>query len=153
VLLARRGRRLLRGGGWGDQVAVAAVVALLPLAFRSVRNIGPFLVLAPVAASRLLGPDFRLKRRAPAPLSPDHPRLNAGILGAFIAGAAVAVVAAWATSFPRLGGRPLPDGVLGAVRACPEPLYNHYNQGGFLIWFLPEKPVFVDSRQDPYPLP
>jgi hypothetical protein len=22
-----------------------------------------------------------------------------------------------------------------------------------LIWFVPEKPVFIDSRQDPYPLP
>ena len=37
------------------------------------------------------------------------------------------------------------------MRACPDPLYNHYDQGGFLIWFLPERRVFVDSRHDPYP--
>ena len=23
---------------------------------------------------------------------------------------------------------------------------------GFLIWFAPERPVFIDNRQDPYPL-
>ena len=25
------------------------------------------------------------------------------------------------------------------------------DDGGYLIWFLREKPVFIDSRQDPYP--
>lgn len=151
VVLARR-RRALRGAPWGDVVAVAAAVALLPLAFRSVRNIGPFLLLSPVAASRLLGAGFRF-RRHPAPATPDHPRLNAGILVGFVAACAVAVAGAWAASYGRLGWRPLPEGALAAVRACPEPLYNHYNEGGFLIWFVPEKRVFVDSRQDPYPLP
>jgi hypothetical protein len=38
------------------------------------------------------------------------------------------------------------------VRACPGPLYNRYGDGGFVIWFVPETPVFLDSRQDPYPL-
>ena len=38
------------------------------------------------------------------------------------------------------------------MRACDGPLYNQYDEGGYLIWFVPEKPVFVDSRQDPYPL-
>ena len=40
---------------------------------------------------------------------------------------------------------------LAAVRACPGPLYNRYNEGGYLIWLAPERAVFVDSRQDPYP--
>ena len=38
------------------------------------------------------------------------------------------------------------------MRACDGPLYNQYDEGGYLIWFVPEKPVFVDNRQDPYPL-
>jgi hypothetical protein len=42
---------------------------------------------------------------------------------------------------------------LAAVRACPERLYNRYDDGGYLIWFAPSRRVFVDSRQDPYPLP
>jgi hypothetical protein len=52
-----------------------------------------------------------------------------------------------------LNWRPLPEGVLAAVRACPGPLYNHYNEGGYLIWLLPDRKVFVDNRQDPFPLP
>jgi hypothetical protein len=31
-------------------------------------------------------------------------------------------------------------------------MFNTYNTGGFLLWFAPERKVFVDSRQDPYPL-
>ena len=54
---------------------------------------------------------------------------------------------------PGLGWRPIPEGALAALRACDGPLYNQYGDGGTLIWFAPEKPVFVDGRQDPYPLP
>ena len=42
---------------------------------------------------------------------------------------------------------------LAAVESCHAPLFNHYDDGGVLIWFAPDRPVFVDSRQDPYPLP
>ena len=42
--------------------------------------------------------------------------------------------------------------MIAAVRACPGPLYNRYNEGGYLIWFTRETPVFIDSRQDPYPV-
>ena len=38
------------------------------------------------------------------------------------------------------------------MRSCDGPLYNHYDEGGYLIWFTPTKPVFVDNRQDPFPL-
>ena len=46
-------------------------------------------------------------------------------------------------------GRP----TLAAVESCRAPLFNHYDDGGVLIWCAPDRPVFVDSRQDPYPLP
>ncbi|NDJ54831.1 MAG: hypothetical protein GYB68_17310, partial [Chloroflexi bacterium] len=32
----------------------------------------------------------------------------------------------------------------------PQPLYNSYNWGGYLIWSLPDYPVFVDGRTDLY---
>jgi hypothetical protein len=149
-LLLRR-RRSLRDASWADWVIVASALALLPLAFRSLRHIGPFLLLAPAAASRLLGADFRL-RRAPAPASPDHPGANAAILGVIAAGALAALALAWRAPLPALNWRPLPAGVLAAVRACPGPLYNHYNEGGYLIWLAPERKVFIDNRQDPFPL-
>lgn len=47
---------------------------------------------------------------------------------------------------------PLSPAAITAVRACPGTLYNSYTLGGAVLWFLPERPVFVDSRNDPYPL-
>lgn len=154
ALLVLRARSL-RAAPWGDWVVVACVSVLLPLAFRSLRHIGPFILLAPAAASRLLGPDFRFRRGVAPSSSPSPERrgLNLALLGVFGAGAAAAVVIAWSLPAPALGWRPLPEGALAAVRACPGPLYNHYNEGGYLIWFAPEKKVFIDNRQDPYPLP
>jgi hypothetical protein len=150
ALLVRR-RRVLRGAAWSDWVVVASALALLPLAFRSLRHIGPFLLLAPAAATRLLGADFRW-RRTSRPASPDHPSVNAAILGVAAAAALVTIALAWRRPLTVLNWRPLPSGALEAVRACPGPLYNHYNEGGYLIWFLPERKVFMDNRQDPYPL-
>ena len=40
-----------------------------------------------------------------------------------------------------------------AIAACPGPLYNTYESGGPIIWFVPSQPVFIDSRQDPFPIP
>ena len=69
------------------------------------------------------------------------------------AAAVAGVVAAYALGDEGLNWRPIGDGALAATRACPGPLYNFYGDGGTLIWFAPEKPVFVDGRQDPYPVP
>jgi hypothetical protein len=150
-------RRRLATAGWGDLVSVAAALIILPLAIRAVRNVPPFLLAAIPAASRLLGPDFRFggeaaRSRPPAP-SADHPRLNAALLAGISLVELVVVALAWTAPHPRLGWRPFSPAALEAARACPGPLYNRYYDGGYLIWFAPERPVFVDSRQDPYPLP
>jgi hypothetical protein len=49
--------------------------------------------------------------------------------------------------------RPLSPAALARIADCPGPLYNSYDLGGPMIWFAPQRPVFVDSRNDPYPLP
>lgn len=33
----------------------------------------------------------------------------------------------------------------------PQPIFNTYEWGGFLTWYLPEYPVSIDSRSDLYP--
>jgi hypothetical protein len=162
ALVAARARRMfvrLPAAPWADWAVTAAALALLPLAARSLRNTAPFILLATPAASRLLGADFelppaiaRLFRRKPRPATPDKPRLNLAILVVMSALAAVSVGFLYASGFARLGWRPISDGALAATRACEGPLYNQYGDGGTLIWFVPEKPVFVDGRQDPYPL-
>jgi hypothetical protein len=133
---------------------LAICVVLFPIGVQSVRNFAPFLMFAGPAATRLLGPEFRfrLSRARPRPATPDHPRLNlALVLGlAALTGGVLAV--AWSAPIERLGWRPIAPRALEALRSCPGPLYNHYDDGGFLIWFAPDRPVFVDSRQDPYPL-
>jgi hypothetical protein len=156
VALVVKRRRALAAAPWADWVIVAAALALLPLAFRSFRNNFPFVMLATVAASRLLGPDFEIRipwRRVRELAAGHHPRINTAIVTALGVVVAVFVGVAYATEDEQLKWRPVSDGALAAVRACDGPLYNHYGDGGYLIWFAPERPVFVDSRQDPYPLP
>jgi len=36
------------------------------------------------------------------------------------------------------------------LNAVPGPLYNSFNWGGFLIWYLPDYPVSIDGRNDLY---
>jgi hypothetical protein len=148
-------RRALLSGDWTDWAAAAAALALLPLGVRSARNIGPFLILAMPAASHALGPAFRFRlgrREPPAPTSPDNPRFNLALLLAVSAAGLVVVVLVWRTQPGRLYWRPFPEAALRALDRCPGPLYNFYGDGGSLVWFAPQRPDFVDGRQDPFPL-
>ena len=153
LLLLWRRRRQLAAAAWADQAIVAVAVAVIPLSLVAVRNVAPFVLVAVPAATRLLGPDFRLRAPSQAPPGPDHPRLNAAFLGLFLLIAIGVVGTAWATTLPRLGWRPVTAGALAAARTCPGPMFNRYNDGGYLIWFVPERRVFIDNRQDPYPPP
>jgi hypothetical protein len=163
ALLVLRGPRFVRrnpAAPWADWAVVAAGVALLPLGVRSLRNTAPFILLAAPAATCLLGADFRMpeavtrlfKRKQPRAPGPERPRLNLAILTGLAVLATACVAVLLASNPPGLAWRPISDGALAATRRCQGPLYNHYGDGGTLIWFLPEKPVFVDGRQDPYPL-
>ena len=161
VMIALRRRRALGDGGhassWASWVTVACAFALLPLAIMAIRNVAPFSLLAVPAASHLLGAAFRLRapRRDPGPATQaggEHPIINLVILSVMAVVTIGLVARNYLTANERLGWHPIDDRALAAVRGCDGPLYNHYDQGGYLIWFVPEKPVFVDGRQDPYPL-
>ena len=153
-------RRALRDGGhassWADWAMVAGALALVPLAVSAVRNVGVFALVAIPAASRLLGPDARVPlpwRRPRAPAADgDRPVANLILLAVAALGALAFVARSYRSRVPTLGWRPIAPGALEALRACEGPLYNQYDEGGYLIWFAPEKPVFVDNRQDPYPV-
>jgi len=158
LLIVRR--RALRAGGhassWADWVIVAAPLALLPLAVAAVRNVGLFALLAVPAACRLIGPEVRLRlpwrKGDAARADDDRPIVNLVLVTGAAVAALAFVVWSYGTVSPALGWRPIDARALAAVRACDGPLYNQYDEGGYLIWFVPEKPVFVDNRQDPYPL-
>ena len=162
-LIIRRWRRL---DSWEDRVIVAVALMLLPLAARAMRNISPFFLLWMPAMSRLVGPAARLpgsptQSSSPAataasgsharPTDVEHPCLNLALVAVAMVGAAITVAVCWARPIARLGWNPIPTAAARAISACPGPLYNRYNEGGYLIWFVPGVPVFIDSRQDPYP--
>ena len=126
-------------------LAVTALVLLVP-ASRSLRNIAPFMMAAGPALSLLL---TRSSRTA-GPPTRSHP-LAAGLVVAGVVGSAVLITSAWSTAWRRLEWHPMTSQAAAAIRDCPEPIYNTYAGGGPIIWMVPGKRVFVDSRQDHYP--
>jgi hypothetical protein len=149
ALAARYGRRL---AGREDRLVVLVALLFVPLAFRATRNVAPFGLLFAPAASRLLATRVRSDEPESPPAPHDTPARNVRDLAVAGAVAATAVVVAWAWPLPLLNWTPVSAEAAAAIRACPPNLYNDYNQGGSLIWFVPEVPVFVDGREDPYPL-
>jgi hypothetical protein len=147
-LVVRRGRQLLMDPAWP---LVATSLVLIPASFRYGRNIPLFLLLAVPAITRLLVTQVHganIARR----VRREHPALNVAVLVTFAAVAGSGVAYAWQLPLNRLQWEPLSGGAINAVAGCPGELYNRYDDGGFLIWFVPSRRVFVDSRQDPYPL-
>jgi hypothetical protein len=126
-----------------DTLFLASASALTALlALRSTRNGALFfLCVVPLAARLLNSGEIRrpeLRRRRPA--------------------ATVAVIAtvvfvgyAWTRPLQRLQWHPVSAQMYDALQACQGPLYNRYDEGGYLIWFVRDRPVFIDSRQDPFP--
>ncbi len=147
VLVYRRGRTLFDEPA--DRFLMIASLLFMPLALTSLRNVPPFLVLSLPTISRAIRLDVP---ESASLLSPTQSRTHGAIL-AGVTGVAVVIVAmAWSGPLPRLQWEPVSPEALAAVQSCEGPLYNSYDDGGYLVWFLPERKVFLDSRQDPYPV-
>ncbi len=131
-----------------DAILVVLALALLPLALRYSRNITPFILVAVPALGCLAANDVRL----PQPARRERFLANGILLATCLAACTTGVLLAWTTPAPRLQWQPISQQVVDGVRACPGRLYNRFDDGGYLIWFVPEVPVFVDNRQDPYKL-
>lgn len=137
------GTALLRGGSLREAMLLGP---LLYLAFTAQRQMLFFcFAAAPFVATRLselvpVGwhPRWR-PREIPAPLRAPV--------------ALVVVVAAIASAFTaptRPDERAYPVGALETLRAGTGVLLNEYNWGGYLIFNLPDRPVFIDGRYVPY---
>jgi hypothetical protein len=141
-------RQRIRGGE-RHAVLVAVALALIPLALRSRRNIPPFMLVALPAVTWNLAEWLDRTRRRRARESPG---LNAAAFAACALICVAIVTVAWSLPAARLKWRPLPGAVIAEVEACGDRVYNTYPDGGPLIWFAPRTRVFIDSRQDPYPI-
>ena len=127
--------------GQRDWTLLALALLFGWLGFRSIRHTA-FFTLA--AAPLLTRP---LRDWAPLPPAPRQGLVNLLLLLGLALGGAALVGSRWA-DMPRA---PLSPEIVAGVRACDGTLYNTYDTGGPLIWAVPERPVFVDNRQDPYP--
>src|SRR5262249_12858780 len=79
-------------------------------------------------------------------------RRNRRNLTAIAAGGLAIVIWAWSRPYAGLNWNPVSPLAAATIRACPGRVFNEYNEGGYLIWFVPERQVFLDGRQDPYSL-
>lgn len=131
-----------------DRAMVAIPLMLLPVAARSLRNVAPFMMLAAPALTRLLDTGARQEEVFDS-------RRSAGGAIAVAAAATIALILvgrAWIVPWQRLGWEPVSTGAAYAIRSCQGPLYNSYTDGGPIIWFVPGRKVFLDSRQDQFPM-
>jgi hypothetical protein len=146
VALARYRRGLrARIGSEGIVVCVCAL-ALLPFATSAIRSVGPFLMLALPGLTALLAGEVVTETRQPE----VRPTLNATLMSCAVTAVAVVIVVVYRLQLDHLRWTPLPAASLDALKRCPGNLYNRYDEGGYLIWFAPQRRVFLDGRQDPY---
>jgi hypothetical protein len=130
-------------------VLIAVALALMPLALRYRRNVPPFLLVAAPALAHTLAGWLRAWTMPP---KRENPTRNVVVCVGCAIFCFLIVAAAWSRPAARLKWQPIPQAVVDEVQACGERVYNAYPDGGYLIWFAPRVRVFIDSRQDPYPL-
>jgi hypothetical protein len=139
AVVARRDRL----AGWHTTSSLVATMAMAVFAILAVRSI-PFFA---VAVAPLLMTLLEFDTRRPMGLV-TNPGLKVGGAAGF---AALFVAVVWAAQPPSLAWHPVSARYAAALRACPGPLFNDYNTGAEIIWWVPDVPVFVDNRHDPYP--
>jgi hypothetical protein len=148
VILAVRYRRILESSA--TLTLTLSTVLLFLLALRSSRHIPTFLISAIPTLAALLPRVVSPRSQAVSPSKHRRP-IDTAILAACAAGSVLFVASAWLQPLPRLGWTPVSPSVIAAVDGCPGRLYNRYDEGGYLIWFMKHRRVFMDSRQDPFP--
>jgi hypothetical protein len=120
------------------------VAILVPLAFLSLsalRQMPLFaLASAPFVAERL---SALLPR-----LAPRVPVRQPWAIALPLVGVVLVASLALAPRGPDLAGYPV--GALASLRERDGAVLNDYDWGGFLIWYAPEHPVFIDGRLVPY---
>lgn len=137
-----------------DLGSLFKVLGFAYMAFVSARAVAVYAIVTAPLVARLLagtmGPAPMGRLGGQGSLSPTGRRLlNGGIL-LMLSGAVLARVVL--LSSPMQVERSYPVAAVAYLREHRPlgPLFNSYNWGGYLLWALPEYPVFVDGRADLY---
>jgi hypothetical protein len=149
VMLARRATHL-RAVTAGDAMLHSCALTLFVAALSAVRNVGPFLMVVLPALTRLCDNGTSSAANS-SRRSVERPLLNLAILLLAVLAVAAILATAYRDRWPRLKWAPVTVDAIEALRSCPDNLYNRYDEGGMLLWFVPERKVFLDGRQDPFP--
>jgi hypothetical protein len=146
LLLVNRAR--LRDLSAGERALTIATVVVAFAAATASRNVPFFAVVAAPTISRLWPASRVVRTRPMKPVGvvPIGIAACASLVGVLV------VVGSWRDGRAPRGWQPLSAGAIEAVRRCPDPLFNQMEDGGPLMWFVPERRVFVDSRMEAYPL-
>lgn len=136
---------------WGQ---VFKVLGFAYLTFVAQRNIALFAITAaPLLASWAHAALQPLLNRPPQSTRDLPARWRQGI-NALLVGllTLAALLNAWQVSRPERVDENYPLGAVNWMRENQPTgrLFNSYNWGGYLIWTLPEYPVFIDGRADLY---
>jgi hypothetical protein len=128
---------------------VVSALGMVVVGLVALRNTPLTLLLAVPAVDALLRRRLRADAR---PIRREWHVLNAAVLAVLLIVGSSAVAYGWTHPANRQGWNPMPAQAIDAVAACPQNLYNRFDEGGFIIWFVPSQKVFIDSRFDPYPV-
>jgi hypothetical protein len=131
------GTALLRGG---TLLEAMLLIPLLYLALTAQRH----MVFFCFAATVFLGP------RLAGIVGARMPELRRAIVVPTSIALLIAAGASVATAPARPDESAYPSGALGALRDSSGVVLNEYDWGGYLIFRLPERPVFIDGRYYPY---
>jgi hypothetical protein len=135
--------------GWQsklDPFKVAVLAIACAVAFRTTRD--AWFICIPAAAFIA---DFRAQK------SPDEPTRLPEYAGVAVGLALLLLLIARNTDYSTRGldraiSRDFPVNAVNFLRKnpVPGPLYNSFDWGGFLIWYMPQYPVAIDGRTDIY---
>jgi hypothetical protein len=123
------------------------------------RNVALFALVAPVVLTRYADPLLAEVgerfgyRRASSPPSRASLLLNWALLALVVLAVLIKAASVYPESVNEAAFRKsLPVGAVEYLKTAglPGRLFNSYNWGGYLLWALPEYPVFIDGRTDLY---
>ncbi|MBN1872698.1 MAG: hypothetical protein JXA33_00575 [Anaerolineae bacterium] len=151
VVIRRRRFLLYRADYIPEQAQSVALLIVgfvfMALGFKAMRHTVLFTLVALPLITRLSIAHIPLKDTSISP--------RRGLLYIIIAGV-ISILCVFLVIYQRANNptrwRPFNASLIAALRECPGNLYNTYETGGILLWFVPERAIFVDSRNDPYPL-